>query len=65
MKKITLQFNCLSDIANFTKRLICGFLINTCNNTVTANLSELEIEQAIILFNAQLIDTTEKVYGYQ
>ncbi len=65
MKKITIYFNCLSDIATFSKKLIYGFLINTCNNTVTANFSESEIERAIILFNAQLIETTEKVYGYQ
>ena len=64
MKKVTLQFNNLLDIATFSEKLGSGYLLNTCNNTVTARLTALEIEQANILFKAYTIDTTEKVYSY-
>ena len=65
MKKVTIQFNSLSDIATFTRKLNTGYLLNTCNNTITATLSDIDIEQAIILFKANTIETTEKVYSYQ
>jgi hypothetical protein len=62
MKKVTLQFNSLSDIAIFTKKLKTGYLLNTFNTTITATLSEIDIEQATILFNARVIETT-KMYS--
>jgi hypothetical protein len=64
MKKVTIQFNSISDIATFTKKLKTGYLLNTCNLTITATLSDLDIEQTTILFKAHTIDTTEKVFSY-
>ena len=64
MEKRTLKFTSLSNLTGFSKSLKSGFLINTKNLTLTAKLSELQINVAIELFNAVQIETNEKVFSY-
>lgn len=64
MEKRTLKFSTLSNLTGFSKSLKGGFLINTKNLTLTAKLSELQINVAIELFNAAPIETNEKVFSY-
>ncbi|MFL5787524.1 MAG: hypothetical protein ACJ748_05695 [Flavisolibacter sp.] len=52
MTQATLQFKSIADAATFVKGLDKGYILNTSNLTITSNLLPVEIEQAIILFNA-------------
>ncbi|MES2882265.1 MAG: hypothetical protein V4676_08970 [Bacteroidota bacterium] len=64
MTKTTLQFEKLPDLAKFSKALATGFLLNTNKYTLTAKLSNQEIEKAVNQYNALLITTTDKVFTY-
>jgi len=64
MKKSTLEFKNLADIATFSKTLYQGYLLNTCNLTITSRLFPIDVEQAIILFGAKPVMTTDKTFTY-
>lgn len=64
MKKQTLKFNCLANMAIFSRQLITGYLMNTNNFTITGKFSEEEIDLAIKKYRAAVIETTEKVFSY-
>ena len=64
MKKQTLQFLSLSELTLFSKTLPGGYLINTNNFTVTGKFHELQVNMAIELYHAMLIETTDKVFSY-
>jgi hypothetical protein len=64
MQKITLQFNCLRNLASFSKMLPGNYILNTTNLTITTNASEELLERAVIDFEATVIQTTEKVFSY-
>ena len=64
MKKQTLQFLSLSELTLFSKTLPGGYLINTNNFTVTGKFHELQVNTAIELYHATLIETTDKVFSY-
>ncbi len=64
MEKRTLKFSSLEDLTGFSKKLPSGFLINTKNLTLTASISELQVNVAMQMHNAVLIETTEKVFSY-
>jgi hypothetical protein len=65
MKKRTLQFNSLVDVARFAKSVTAGYLINTNKFTLTGNFSEEEINNALGKYNAKLIETSEYVFSYK
>ena len=65
MQKQTLKFDCLINMAIFSRQLNSGFLMNTNNFTVTAKFSDEEIELANKKYNAAVIETTDKVFGYE
>ena len=64
MEKRTLKFSNLKDLTDFSKTLKNGFLINTKNFTLTTHISELQVNLASEIYNATLIETTEKVFSY-
>lgn len=64
MEKRTLKFDCLINMALFSKQVSAGYLMNTNNFTLTGKFSDAEVEQAIEQFNACMIETTEKVFTY-
>lgn len=64
MKKRTLKFNSIKDLASFAKTLSSGYLMNTNNLTLTGKFSEEEIQNSLNNYQAQLIETTEKVFSY-
>lgn len=64
MEKRTLKFQCLIDMAMFSKLLASGYLMNTNNFTLTGKFSDEEIMMALEKFNAILIETSEKVFSY-
>ena len=65
MQKQTLKFNCLVNMAIFSKQVTSGYLMNTTNFTLTGRFTEDEIERAQSKYNAALIETSEKVFTYQ
>jgi hypothetical protein len=65
MKKKTLKFQCLISLASFSRKLSTGYLMNTNNFTLTGKFSEEEVSEAMQIFNAELIDTSEKVFSYE
>jgi len=65
MEKQTLKFDCLINLAVFSRQLTSGYLMNTNNFTVTAKFSEDDIDLATGKYNASVIETTEKVFGYE
>lgn len=64
MKKLTLQFPTLTNLGCFMKLLTGGYLLNTNNLTITATMPQIEVNLALDLYNAKLIETTEKVFSY-
>ena len=64
MEKRTLKFQCLVDMARFSKVVSVGYLMNTNNFTLTGRFTESEIELAIQQHGGRIIETTEKVYSY-
>lgn len=65
MEKQTLKFDCLINLAIFSRQLTAGYLMNTNNYTVTGKFSEDDIDLATTQYNASVIETTEKVYSYE
>jgi len=65
MEKRTLKFDCLINMAIFSKQLTSGYLMNTNNFTLTGKFSEPEIDLAIKKYNASVIETTDKVFSYE
>ena len=64
MDKRTLKFQCLIDLARFSKLLSTGYLMNTNNFTLTGRFSDEEVVLAEKKFHGQLIETTDKVFNY-
>lgn len=64
MEKQTLSFQCLIDMAKFSKIVSVGFLMNTNKFTLTGRFTKEDIEMAQRKFHASLIETTEKIYTY-
>lgn len=64
MEKQTLKFQCLIDMAIFSKQIVVGFLMNTNNFTLTGKFPEKDIDLAMRQFQAYVIETTDKVYSY-
>ena len=64
MEKRTLKFDCLINLAMFSKNTTAGFLMNTNNFTLTGRFTDDDIAVAQARYNAKLIETTEKVYSY-
>jgi len=65
MEKRTLKFQCLINMARFSKVVSVGYLMNTNNFTLTGKFTEADIETAITQYRGMLIETTEKVYSYE
>lgn len=64
MEKRTLKFDCLINMALFSKQVSSGYLMNTNNFTLTGKFSDEDIALAMSKYNAYLIETTEKVFSY-
>ena len=64
MEKRTLKFQCLVDMAKFSKLVSVGYLMNTNNFTLTGKFTQHDIDLALSQFRAELIETTDKVYSY-
>ena len=65
MEKRTLKFDCLINMAIFSKQLTTGYLMNTNNFTLTGKFSETDMDLAIKKYRASVIETTEKVFRYE
>ena len=65
MKKLTLQFLSLSELAAFSKYLTNGYLLNTNNLTITAAIPDRMVIIATEQFHATVIETTDKVFSYE
>ena len=65
MEKRTLKFNCLIELATFSKSVSVGYLMNTNNFTLTGRFPDQEINRALMNHDATLIETTDKVYSYE
>lgn len=64
MEKQTLKFDCLINMAIFSRQLTYGYLMNTNNFTLTGKFSETDIDIAKKKYNAAVIETTDKVFSY-
>ena len=65
MEKRTLKFNCIINMAMFSKNLSAGYLMNTNNFTLTGRFKEQELELAVSKYDARLIETSDKVFSYE
>jgi len=65
MQKQTLKFDCLINMAIFSRQISSGFLMNTNNFTLTGKFSQADIGLAIQKYNATVIETTDKVFSYE
>jgi hypothetical protein len=65
MEKQTLKFDCLINMAIFSRQLSIGYLMNTNNFTLTGKFSEADIDLAIKKYRAAVIETTDKVFSYE
>lgn len=65
MEKRTLKFDCLINMAIFSRQLSYGYLMNTNNFTLTGKFSEGDIDLATKKYNAAVIETTDKVFTYE
>ena len=65
MEKRTLKFDCLINMAIFSKQVSTGYLLNTNNFTLTDKFSEPEIDLAVKKYRASVIETTDKVFSYE
>jgi len=65
MEKQTLKFNCLINMAIFSRQLSSGYLMNTNNCTLTSKFSKEEIDLGITKYDAAVIETTDKVFSYE
>ena len=65
MQKRTLKFQCLIEMAKFSRIITSGYLMNTNNFTLTGKLTDEEIDLAERTFGARLIETSDKVFSYE
>jgi hypothetical protein len=65
MEKRTLKFDCLINMAMFSKVLSVGYLMNTNNFTLTGKFNEQEVGLAISKYEAMLIECSDKVFSYE
>jgi len=65
MEKRTLKFDCLINMAIFSRQVTTGYLMNTNNFTLTGKFSDTEIDLAAEKYNASVIETTDKVFSYE
>ena len=65
MEKRTLKFDCLINMALFSKNLSAGYLMNTNNFTLTGKFNEREVELALSRYEAMIIETSENVFSYE
>jgi hypothetical protein len=65
MEKRTLKFDCLINMAIFSKQLTAGYLMNTNNFTLTGKFSETDIDLAVKNYRAAVIETTDKIFSYE
>ncbi len=65
MEKLTLKFDCLINMALFSRQITTGYLMNTNNFTLTGKFSEAEVALAQSKYNASVIETTDKVFSYE
>jgi hypothetical protein len=65
MQKRTLKFDCLVNMAIFSRQVASGYLMNTTNFTLTGKFTQDEVDLAQTKYNAALIETSEKVFSYQ
>ena len=65
MEKRTLKFDCLINMAIFSKFLNAGYLMNTNNFTLTGRFSEHEVELALSKYEAMLVECTDKIFSYE
>jgi hypothetical protein len=65
MEKRTLKFDCLINLAIFSKQITTGYLMNTNNFTLTGKFTEADLDLAAKKYNASVIETTDKVFSYE
>ena len=65
MEKRTLKFDCLINMAMFSKMLSAGYLMNTNNFTLTGRFNEQEIQLALSKYEAMVIESSDKVFSYE
>ena len=65
MEKLTLKFDCLINMAMFSKGLSAGYLMNTNNFTLTDKLSEQEVQMELSKYEAILVEYSDKIYSYE
>lgn len=65
MEKRTLKFDCLINMALFSKMLTVGYLMNTNNFTLTGKFTDEDIRLAEEKYDGMLIQTTDKVFSYE
>jgi hypothetical protein len=65
MEKRTVKFNCLINMARFSKMVAVGYLMNTNNFTLTGRFTDTDVSLASEEYDAIEIDTTEKVFSYE
>lgn len=64
MSKITLQFETLRELTDFSRQLNTGFLLNTSNLTLSAAIPPEGIHAATQFFRARQVQTTDNVFSY-
>ena len=65
MEKRTLKFDCLINMAIFSRQVTTGYLMNTNNFTLTGKFSDTDVDVATKKYNAAVIETTDKVFSYE
>lgn len=65
MKKLTLQFQSLKELSDFARKLNCGYITNTVNNTLTLSNNDLQEKTDLDHYNARIVEITDKVFSYE
>jgi len=63
MEKQTLKFDCLINMAMFSRKISSGYLMDTNNFTLTGKFTPAEIQLAEQKYQAQLMEQTFTVKG--
>jgi translation initiation factor 2 beta subunit (eIF-2beta)/eIF-5 len=64
MEKLTLKFDCLINMAMFSKVLSAGYLMNTNNFTLTGRFNDQQVQLALSKYEAMLVECSDKVFTY-
>ncbi len=64
MKKLTLKFQSIADVANCAKSLQSGYIINTVALTLTAIFTNDKLQQVKNNFNVTSIETFEPTFSH-